>query len=81
MITAIAYDGYVEAKIVSTDYIEFEQDLRQLRKVIDSVDRKYVSHKKVWRITSPEKYTRVPFVQNALLDKKKQLALFKETAS
>jgi len=78
MITAIAYDGYVEAKIVSTNYVEFEQDLRYLHRMVDSADRQYVSHKKVWKITNLEKYTRVPFVQNALLDKKQQLSLFEE---
>jgi hypothetical protein len=76
MIHATAYDGYVEVKIVGEDWIEFEQDLRRLKDIIDQKDRRYLSHKKIWKITNVEEYTRVPFIQNALLSRKQQLSLF-----
>lgn len=78
MITAIAYDGYVEVKIVATHYTEFEQDLRRFQKSIDAKDREYLSYKKVWKVKNLTQYTRVPFIQNALLDMKKQPSLFEE---
>ena len=76
MIHSTAYDGYVEVQIKGEDWIEFEQDLRHFKKLIDQKDRKYLSHKKIWKVKNLEKYTRVPFIQNALLSRKKQLSLF-----
>ena len=76
MITAVAYDGYIEVKIIATHYSEFEQDIILLQHIIDAQDREYVSHKRVWKIHNPGKYIQLPFVKSALLDRKRQMNLF-----
>lgn len=76
MITGIAYDGYVEVKIVAETFLEFDKDLQLFKKLIKPEDRAYHSHKKVWVVKHPERYTRVPFIRNALLDREQQLSLF-----
>jgi putative lipoic acid-binding regulatory protein len=76
MITAVAYDGYIELRIIATHYSEFEQDIVHLQNIIDTHDREYVSHKRVWKINNPGKYIQLPFVKRALLDRRKQMSLF-----
>ena len=76
MITAVAYDGYIEVRIIATHYSEFEQDIVHLQHIIDAQDREYVSHKRVWKIHNPGKYIHLPFVKSALLDRKKQMSFF-----
>lgn len=76
MIIATAYDSHVEVKVTGSDFMEFAQDLDRFKNMIPQEDREYKTHKKVWIIKNPEKYTRVPLVQRALIDRQKQIPLF-----
>jgi hypothetical protein len=76
MITTIVYNNYAEVKIVAKDNVEFSQDLDRFKKAIKQEDRKFLDHKRVWKVKNLDKYTRVPFIQQALLDRNKQMELF-----
>lgn len=76
MITAVVYEKTAELRIVADTYREFEVDLMVLKKDIDSNDRQYIEHKKVWQVKHLEKYIKVPYIRSALLDREKQLTLF-----
>jgi hypothetical protein len=76
MISVTVYDGFAEVKIGGMDFVEFEKDLNRFKDSIDQKDREYKSHKQVWLVKNLKAYTRVPFIQQALLAREKQLNLF-----
>jgi len=76
MINAIAYDTHAEVFVTGEDHLEWITDFERFKQDIQSKDREYKSHKKVWIVKNLEHYIRVPYIKRALLDRDKQLKLF-----
>jgi hypothetical protein len=74
MIKAIIDFTSMRVRIVARSLEEFEQDLETIKE-IDPQDRCYDDNRREWIVKRYENYSHLPFVANAIKERRSQLEL------